>query len=43
MRLAQKNYGSRDFVQYIVTLNQIKDPDLVQIGKEIKLPELIKK
>lgn len=43
LRLAQKNYGSRDFVQYIVTLNQIKDPDLVQIGKEIKLPELIKK
>lgn len=43
LRLAQKNYGSRDFVQYIVELNQIKDPDLVQIGKEIKLPELIKK
>lgn len=43
LRLAQKNYGSRDFVQYIVVLNQIKDPDLVQIGKEIKLPELVKK
>lgn len=43
LRLAQKNYGSRDFVQYIVELNQIKNPDLVQIGKEIKLPELIKK
>lgn len=43
LRLAQKNYGSRDFVQYIVELNQIKDPDLVQIGKDIKLPELVKK
>lgn len=43
LRLAQKYYGSRDFVQYIVALNQIKDPNLVQVGKEIKLPELIEK
>lgn len=41
LRLAQKVYGSREFVTYIIELNQIKDPDLVQIGKEIKLPELV--
>lgn len=42
LRLAQKVYGSRDFVRYIIIMNQIKDPDLVQIGAEIKLPELLK-
>lgn len=42
LRLAQKVYGSRDFVKYIIILNKIKDPDLVQIGAEIKLPELVK-
>lgn len=42
LRLAQQVYGSREFVTYIIELNQIKDPNLVQIGKEIKLPELVK-
>lgn len=42
LRLAQKVYGSRNFVRYIIIMNQIKDPDLVQIGTEIKLPELLK-
>lgn len=42
LRLAQKVYGSRDFVKYIIVMNGIKDPDLVQIGQEIKLPELVK-
>lgn len=42
LRLAQQVYGSREFVIYIIELNQIKDPNLVQIGKEIKLPELVK-
>lgn len=42
LRLAQKVYGSQDFVKYIIVMNKIKDPDLVQIGTEIKLPQLIK-
>lgn len=42
LRLAQKVYGSRDFVKYIIVMNKIKDPDLVQIGTEIKLPQLTK-
>lgn len=42
LRLAQKVYGSQDFAKYIIVMNKIKDPDLVQIGTEIKLPKLVK-
>lgn len=42
LKLAQKVYGSRDFINYIIVMNGIKNPDLVQIGSEIKLPELVK-
>lgn len=42
LRLAQKYYGSKNFVQYIIVLNGIENPDLIQIGAEIKIPELAK-
>lgn len=43
LRLALSNYGSKDFAKYIVVMNQIKNPNLVQVGQDIKLPELVKK
>lgn len=43
LRLALNNYGSKDFAKYIIAMNHIKNPNLVQVGQDIKLPELVKK
>ena len=40
-RLAKKTYGDKDCVKYIIRFNDIKDPDLISVGAELKLPELV--
>ena len=39
-KLARTNYGSNDFVKYIIVYNQFKNPDVIPPGYTIKLPEL---
>ena len=39
-RIAVQEYGNKDFARYIIAHNNLRDPDNVPIGKEIKLPEL---
>lgn len=36
-------YKSKDFVNYICTMNDIKNPDIVPLDKELKMPKLLKK
>ena len=43
LRLARKNYGSQKFITYIIKLNDFDNPDLIPVGAEIKLPQLVKK
>lgn len=38
--LALKYYGSKDYVEYIIIYNEIKNPDIVPVNMELKLPEL---
>lgn len=39
-RISLKYYGSKDLVNYIVLYNEIKNPDLIQIGMTLAIPEL---
>lgn len=39
-RISLKYYGSKDFVNYIVLHNKIKDPDLIPVGMTLAIPEL---
>ena len=36
-------YKSKDFVNYICTMNDIKNPDIVPLDMELKMPKLLKK
>lgn len=38
--LSLKYYGSKDYVDYIIVYNDIKNPDIVPVNMELKLPEL---
>lgn len=38
--LALKYYGSKEYVDYIIVHNEIKNPDIVPVNMELKLPEL---
>ena len=38
--IAQRVYGSKNYVPYITLHNKIQNPDQIQAGKAIKLPEL---
>ncbi len=38
-----KYYKSKDFVNYICTMNDIKNPDIVSLNKELRIPKLKKK
>ncbi|MBP5770715.1 MAG: HU family DNA-binding protein [Bacteroidaceae bacterium] len=40
LNISIKYYKSQDFVPYICTLNDIKNPDIVPLNKELKIPEL---
>ena len=41
--LSIKYYGTKDMVPYIVLFNDIKNPDVVSLGKNLKLPKLEKR
>lgn len=40
-RLAKRYYGSSNYVNYIVLFNHIKDPDVIKVGQQIKMPQLL--
>lgn len=39
-KIAVQEYGDKEFARYIIVHNNLKNPDNVPIGAEIKLPEL---
>ncbi|MCF0194499.1 MAG: HU family DNA-binding protein [Bacteroidaceae bacterium] len=41
--LSIKYYGTKDMVPYIVLFNDIQNPDVVSLGKNLKLPKLEKR
>ena len=41
LKLALKEYGHKDFAQYIIIYNQFQNPDVIHVGQEVKLPDLI--
>ncbi len=41
LKLALKEYGHKDFAQYIIISNKFPNPDVIPVGSEVKLPELI--
>lgn len=41
--ISLKYFGSKDYVKYIVLLNNIKDPDIVSVGTVLKIPKLEKR
>ena len=43
LNFSLKYYKSKDFVNYICTMNDIKNPDVVPLDKELKMPKLQKK
>ncbi len=43
LNISIKYYKSKDFVNYICTMNNIKNPDVVPLGMELKIPELKRK
>ena len=43
LNFSLKHYGSKDFVDYICTMNDIQNPNVVSLNKELKIPELQKK
>ena len=40
-RLAKRYYGSFNYANYIVLFNHIKDPDVIKVGQQIKMPQLL--
>ncbi len=40
-RLAKRYYGSPNYANYIVLFNHIKDPDVIKVGQQIKMPQLL--
>ena len=40
LNISLKYYKSKDFVPYICAMNGIKNPDVVPLNKELKIPEL---
>ncbi len=40
-RLAKRYYGSSNYTNYIVLFNHIKDPDVIKVGQQIKMPQLL--
>ena len=43
LNFSLKYYKSKDFVDYICTMNDIKNPDIVPLNKELRIPKLKKK
>ena len=40
-RLAKRYYGNSNYANYIVLFNHIKDPDVIKVGQQIKMPQLL--
>lgn len=40
LKLAIKEYGHKDYVNYIIVHNNFTNPDVIPLGYEVKLPEL---
>lgn len=40
LKLAVKEFGHKDFAQYIIVFNQFPNPDVISVGAEVKIPEL---
>lgn len=38
--MAKKEYGDKSFAQYIIVYNQFKNPDVIPLGYDVKIPEL---
>lgn len=38
--VAKKYYGSKDYAYYIIKYNELKNPDIVHVGTQLKLPQL---
>lgn len=43
LNISIKYYKSKEFVEYICKMNNITNPDIVPLGKELKIPELKQK
>ena len=43
LNFSLKYYKSKDFVNYICTMNGIENPDIVSLNQELKIPKLQKK
>ena len=43
LKLSLKYYGNKRCVDYICLMNDILDPDIVPLNKELKIPKLRKK
>ena len=43
IRLAQNEYGDKEFVQYILAFNEFPNPNVIPRGTEVKLPMLVEK
>lgn len=42
-KIAKNAYGDKELARYIIFYNKISNPDVVHLGKVLKLPKLIKK
>lgn len=40
-RLAKRYYGNSNYANYIVLFNHIKDPDVIKVGQQINIPQLL--
>ena len=43
LRISRRHYGSDKYVPYICVMNNITNPDIVPLNKELRLPKLRKK
>ena len=41
LKMARQEYGHPDFAQYIIVFNQFADPDVIPLGSEVRLPQLV--
>ncbi len=41
LKMARQEYGHPDFAKYIIVFNQFPDPDVIPLGSDVKLPELV--
>lgn len=42
-RIARKELGSQDLVQYLIVFNKFEDPNVIHTGDPIRIPKLVKK